>query len=132
MSKIRGSYFMKRKIIISLLLSVVFALTGCTAEPTKLQPTSVPTSTPVITVQPTKPSTSELSVHFVDAGQTNETEKADTSKVDTETSYIGNVKTKKFHRSSCHTLPAEKNRAILSSRDEAINAGYSPCRNCHP
>lgn len=66
--------------------------------------------------------------------QTNETvaEKADTSAVNTETSYIGNVKSKKFHRPSCHTLPAEKNRAILSNRDEAINAGYSPCGNCQP
>lgn len=64
--------------------------------------------------------------------QTNETitEKADTSAVDTETSYIGNVNTKKFHRPTCYTLPAEKNRVILSSRDEAINAGYSPCGNC--
>jgi competence protein ComEC len=66
--------------------------------------------------------------------QTNETvtEKADTNTIDTETSYIGNVKSKKFHRPDCHTLPAEKNRAILSSRDEAINAGYSPCGNCQP
>lgn len=66
--------------------------------------------------------------------QTNETvtEKADTITVDTETSYIGNVKSKKFHRPNCHTLPAEKNRAILSSRDEAINAGYFPCGNCQP
>lgn len=64
--------------------------------------------------------------------QTNETEKADTSAVDTETTYIGNVKSKKFHRPTCHTLPAKKNRAILSNREEATNSGYSPCHNCLP
>lgn len=64
--------------------------------------------------------------------QTNETEKAEISVVDTETSYIGNVKSKKFYRPDCYTLPTEKNRAILSSRDEAINSGYSPYGNCHP
>lgn len=64
--------------------------------------------------------------------QTNETEKADTSAIDTETAYIGNVKSKKFHRPSCNTLPAEKNRVELSSREEAINSGYSPCSLCLP
>lgn len=58
---------MKRKIIISLLLSFICALTGCTAEPTKPQTTSAPT--PVISVKPTEPPTSELTVHFIDVGQ---------------------------------------------------------------
>lgn len=46
--------------------------------------------------------------------------------------YIGNKNTKKFHRQSCHTLPAEKNRVELKSRDEAIKQGYVPCKNCNP
>lgn len=46
--------------------------------------------------------------------------------------YIGNKNSKKFHRPDCHTLPAEKNRVELSSREEAINNGYSPCGNCAP
>ncbi len=114
---------MKKKIIVSLLLSFIFALTSCTTKPTKQQPTSAPISTPIITVNPTEPPISELTVNFIDAGL---------STVNTETSYIGNIKSKKFHRSDCHTLPAEKNRIELSSRDEAINAGYSPCENCQP
>ena len=46
--------------------------------------------------------------------------------------YIGNKNTKKFHRSSCRTLPSAKNRVSFSSRDEAISQNYSPCKNCKP
>ena len=46
--------------------------------------------------------------------------------------YIGNVNTHKFHRPTCGSLPDEKNRAYLSSRDEAINLGYVPCKKCKP
>ena len=59
--------------------------------------------------------------------QTNETQ-AEMS----EETYIGNKNSKKFHRPSCNTLPAEKNRIYFSSRDEAIDSGFSPCSNCHP
>ena len=47
-------------------------------------------------------------------------------------SYIGNVNSKKFHRPSCSTLPAEHNRVYFDSRDEAINAGMVPCKRCNP
>lgn len=46
--------------------------------------------------------------------------------------YIGNKNTKKFHRATCHTLPDEKNRVELKSRDEAIKQGYVPCKKCNP
>lgn len=46
--------------------------------------------------------------------------------------YIGNVNSYKFHVPSCRTLPKEKNRIYFSSRDEAINSGYVPCKNCNP
>ena len=46
--------------------------------------------------------------------------------------YIGNRKSKKFHVTSCRTLPKENNRTYFSSRDEAIAGGYEPCGNCKP
>ena len=46
--------------------------------------------------------------------------------------YIGNRKSKKFHMTSCRTLPKENNRTYFSSRDEAIDKGYDPCGNCRP
>lgn len=59
--------------------------------------------------------------------QTNETA-AET----TENGYIGNRNSKKFHRPDCRTLPSDKNRVSFSSREAAINSGYSPCGNCNP
>lgn len=46
--------------------------------------------------------------------------------------YIGNKNSKKFHRPTCYTLPAEHNRVYLDSREEAIQKGYDPCQNCNP
>lgn len=49
--------------------------------------------------------------------------------------YILNTNTKKFHESSCGSAKKikEENRAESHlSREELINAGYSPCKNCDP
>jgi len=46
--------------------------------------------------------------------------------------YIGNKKSKKFHRPTCRSLPKESNRVYLSSREEAMDKGYDPCGNCKP
>jgi len=49
--------------------------------------------------------------------------------------YILNTNTQKFHYPSCHSVDdmKEKNKQSSSlSRDEIIEQGYSPCRNCHP
>ena len=52
--------------------------------------------------------------------------------LNTETIYIGNKNTKKFHLPSCGTLPKEKNRVYYSNRDDAVTDGYKPCHNCEP
>ena len=46
--------------------------------------------------------------------------------------YVGNKKSRKFHRSSCPYLPDADNRIIFKSRDAAISAGYDPCGHCNP
>jgi len=46
--------------------------------------------------------------------------------------YIGNRNSKKFHLPSCSTLPAEQNRVYFKTREEAISAGYVPCKRCNP
>lgn len=46
--------------------------------------------------------------------------------------YIGNANTKKFHYPTCRTLPKEENRTYFTSRDKALNAGYSSYGNCKP
>ena len=44
--------------------------------------------------------------------------------------FIGNINSKKFHLPSCGTLPAEKNRIVFETYEEAENAGYTPCGGC--
>ncbi|MGM9601000.1 MAG: MBL fold metallo-hydrolase [Faecousia sp.] len=46
--------------------------------------------------------------------------------------YIGNKNSKKFHLPTCANLPAEKNRVFFDTRQEAVDAGFSPCGNCKP
>ena len=35
-----------------------------------------------------------------------------------------------INQPTCANLPAEKNRILFSSYDEAIAAGYTPCASC--
>lgn len=48
--------------------------------------------------------------------------------------YIGNKNTHKFHYSWCSSVKKmkESNKVYLNSRDDAINRGYVPCKNCNP
>lgn len=46
--------------------------------------------------------------------------------------YIGNKNSKKFHKPTCSTLPAEHNRVCFKTRDEAVKNGYDPCKKCNP
>ncbi len=46
--------------------------------------------------------------------------------------YIGNQNTRKFHRLSCGSLPAPKNQVVLKTREEAVGAGFVPCKKCKP
>lgn len=49
-------------------------------------------------------------------------------------SYVGNSNSKKFHKTTCQfaARTAEKNRVYINSREEAINAGFVPCKVCNP
>lgn len=49
-----------------------------------------------------------------------------------ETAYIGNKNSKKFHLPSCKSLPKESNRIYFSNRAEAVKEGYDPCGRCNP
>ena len=65
-----------------------------------------------------------------------ETKKSSNSGADSTTTaaYIGNANSKKFHRPTCASVKdmAEKNKVVLSSREEAIAEGYTACGSCKP
>ena len=46
--------------------------------------------------------------------------------------YIGNATSKKFHKSTCSSLPKEGNRTFFDTRDEALSKGYKGCKRCNP
>jgi len=53
----------------------------------------------------------------------------------TESSYVLNTNTKKFHLPSCSSLNQmnESNKGeFTGTRDELIQQGYEPCKRCHP
>lgn len=50
----------------------------------------------------------------------------------TELTYVLNVKTKKFHKPSCNSLPTTNRQDSSESRDSIIAQGYSPCKRCNP
>lgn len=64
----------------------------------------------------------------IESNKVNSDQKSDEINSD----FIGNVNSKKFHKSECSSLPSEKNRIIFSSKNEAIKQGYSPCGVCKP
>lgn len=49
-----------------------------------------------------------------------------------ETTCVGNVNSHKFHRPTCPSLPAPQNQIPFSSRQQALDAGYTPCGVCDP
>jgi hypothetical protein len=54
--------------------------------------------------------------------------------VSIEVQYIGNKNSKRFHLPTCRSVRqmSEKNKVEFSSREEAIEHGYTPCGDCNP
>lgn len=67
-----------------------------------------------------------------DKKTSNKTETSNQLKNSKQASYIGNINSKKIHLSTCSGLPLKKNRAYFATYEESIQAGYSPCKICHP
>lgn len=49
-----------------------------------------------------------------------------------ELTYVLNVKTKKFHKPSCNSLPTANRQDSSESRESIIAQGYTPCQRCKP
>ncbi len=46
--------------------------------------------------------------------------------------YVGNKNSKVFHRPDCPSARRLKSKVYFDSREEAIEAGYRPCKRCNP
>ena len=51
-----------------------------------------------------------------------------------ETEYMGNANSKKFHRPDCASVGTIKdsNLVVFSRREDAVEAGFVPCKACNP
>ena len=49
-------------------------------------------------------------------------------------SYVGNSNSGKFHYADCPTVAKmnPNNKVFINTREEAIAAGYIPCKRCKP
>ena len=68
-------------------------------------------------------------------GITDDSQTGITETNQTETSYVLNINTHKFHYPSCKSVSQmkDKNKAYYTgSRDDVISQGYVPCKNCNP
>ncbi len=56
------------------------------------------------------------------------------AQVSDEAEYIGNANSKKFHRPDCDSVATIKNTniVIFKTRDDAVEAGFVPCKACNP
>ena len=50
----------------------------------------------------------------------------------TEYAYIGNLSSKKLHKTTCSSLPGESNRIYFITKEEALALGYTACGICKP
>lgn len=55
-------------------------------------------------------------------------QKSETEKI----TYVLNTKTRKFHRTSCNSLPIANRKDSSESRENIIAQGYEPCKRCNP
>lgn len=68
-------------------------------------------------------------------GKEKQADKKEDGVAEQEGCYILNTNTKKFHRPGCNSADkiADKNKAETDkSREELIEEGYEPCKNCNP
>ena len=124
---------MKKLIVLA---ATILIISGCAVSKNEENTVASIPSAAVGTTDPTKVPTEipipEISTPDVIPEETPDTQTNEIQPEIIEETYIGNKKSKKFHREDCNTLPSEKNRVHFSSRDEAEMRGYSPCGNCSP
>ncbi len=51
---------------------------------------------------------------------------------ESQVTFVGNRNSKKFHSPTCKSLPKEENRVYFDRYEDAIAAGYEPCKSCKP
>lgn len=72
----------------------------------------------------------DAALSIVDAQQVGSSPSKGSQKI--EAVFHGNLKSRVFHRTGCRYFNCKNCTAVFNSREEAINAGYRPCKICKP
>lgn len=124
-----------RKIVCIVL--ICFSLCGCSAES---QATKNDTHSDVTINLPTDDTVNgyregEISSVIPQKIPADEVEPAESEKNSAaEIAYIGNAKTRIFHKSTCSSVSTmkEENKVKFEDREDAVSGGYKPCGRCNP
>lgn len=100
--------------------------------PTDENPTAIPESEPESPVTAPEPEPEPEPATPAATPEPEQAQKTEVPVVEITQSYIGNKNSKKFHATSCNSLPKEKNRVYFNGRQAAVDSGYTPCGKCHP
>lgn len=75
-----------------------------------------------------------FSYNQTEAVTANEYDEQNSNNLNTASSYVGNSKSKKFHMPSCGSVydMNDNNKVYFDTRQEAVNRGYIPCKQCNP
>ncbi|MDR2831165.1 MAG: hypothetical protein LBB45_09095 [Methanobrevibacter sp.] len=77
----------------------------------------------------------ETNTNSKEVSTSSQNEVSSNSNSATSAKYAGNKKTKVFHELGCSDVKKKMNpdnKVYFSSRQEAIDAGYRPCKHCNP
>ena len=108
------------------LIAAIVGISGCTNADNQTNATNTQYSTNNATSNTSTPATTPSAAPKVQ----NTTTPINNNNVE----YVGDVQTKVFHYSWCRYVSEMKdsNKVYFSTRDQAISAGYRPCKVCNP
>ena len=112
---------------------------GSSDPPDQVEPVRIdPEPTQAAVTEAAKPeSVAPTEQEEVTAVQTSAAELEDPEEltdVDMSYTYMGNANSMKLHLTTCDSAAQTKpsNRVYFDTREEAIEAGYEPCKRCNP
>lgn len=128
-----------RRYIISIVLCLIL-LCGCSAEKTSKEnikilgadgtPAKEYTSADEVIADSNVGENNDMP-NYIDGS---DTAVADGNQFSVSATYFGNKNSKIFHKANCSSAQKtkEENRVYLSTREEFVSKGYSPCKICNP
>lgn len=128
-----------RRYIIPLVLCIIL-LGGCSAEKTSKEnikilgadgtPAKEYTSADEVIADSNVGENNDMP-NYIDGS---DTAVADGNQFSVSATYFGNKNSKIFHKANCSSAQKtkEENRVYLSTREEFVSKGYSPCKICNP